>query len=1505
AQAGSFKEPDADDYDRLKDYGIDDIIEVCALSGPPRRGKDQETGPFALSLKPLGGRPRAPPPNEYGFFREGCLLGASKESFGKVLNQDFQQDGSSGCVHFCCYDRPEVCPEAWGSRQVYHVGKWRHREDNNNGKDYFSLPEELGIPGQELKGRLDKLKNDLDRRTRSEDRRSRSRRGEPRKAKKSFAEGLYERAADQHASGATLPKDTVREEELEKLLRKAFADKGDEETDFPSAPPRAHIDLAVFARRYPGVLLQRALQEMQRYLAPLGGASAAASSEQQHGKITQYLISVFFQRYGVETIGIRNVRELRTISECLDALLDGDLPRLGDVLVQRFKALETAVSDGGWSIARHQELIPSSDVGLASERERAAAMRIELDRVKLAEAATRAKAHDVGAKRRSREEGARDSDPCLGDSPMAPLTGELHELGAAASGGKTMGQLGRHILQAARRRGSPYGECVRRQLTGQLWQGGKRQRDVLPLPVPWGDDAVEMAMEQLDGRSLPSSWHQGRDERARLAGIGSWVILVISALNFLYAGADKLVDLRRRAGPANQSQIRALEKIKEACTYHVDRRSEETGAFGRSPKIDFDQMLGRKRLSYEGHEVSMPEKLTLQELLPGLPPRGEAASVDPLEFASEEVVHALLHPELVCNVGGHCGPQPPAKVHAEAADWDVIVKELLERGVLEEIPHDAIARVGGQPILNGAFGVVKSGTPMPPATRVLRLIINMVPSNRVQVPILGDIKLLPVGGEHHVTVIEDGELLVWSSEDIKGCFHVFKLPACWRPWMALSRPVAPAALGRATGPPIWVSVAAVPMGWLSAVGIVQHLTRRIVTGGTLTNTSLDESAELRRDARFPLRLQHLPRMWWKVYIDNVDIAEVMVQGEAEDLQGTLSVEQVAVRDALAQWGIRRNEDKTVERSFLATSMGSAVDGRRGRVSPTFEKLLLHLALTCWVLARPDCKAIWLAAAAGRWCFDFGHRRPAFGAFDRIWKEMSEWRGRHPISRTSGDELYIAMAISPLLFADLRAVLHPEPLATDASEYGGGTCVGASLTPKGWAAAQTEAGPAWPESGPVSETAAKKYVVHGLLRQADHRGSDVRLDLGLPFRPSAWPRAPIDVERWQWQTVLSHAWRRQGRHINELELAEVLLAVKWFCRRADRLGSRVAILVDSQVTLAVCAKGRSSSRRLNHLLRRLDAYCLAAFLWPFFGYVASKANPADGPRGTLHPAMSPKQVAAATRKAGRAASRASLGKLQDQVVTAGTLARYRQQVKGFLIWRSAELDDPSVEADLDEQLMAYIEVLWAEGDPKAYANDLVAGIQHFMPRYRRALNGSWRLLGAWARAELPVRAPPLSKKVALGIAGYAAVQRSYALGVLWLVGFHCCLRSGEMFALRAGDIIFGQGSNYAVLNLRLTKTGARQGAQESVTISDSIVAAHLQRVVRDLPPGQLVCSLSGPSQRQIFREICRELQLDEHGYGMYSFRRGSAWLEDVFRALSPLLPLWALLAVAGRAPVGER
>ena len=42
------------------------------------------------------------------------------------------------------------------------------------------------------------------------------------------------------------------------------------------------------------------------------------------------------------------------------------------------------------------------------------------------------------------------------------------------------------------------------------------------------------------------------------------------------------------------------------------------------------------------------------------------------------------------------------------------------RGVVVEIAREDAPIVDGQPVLVGAFGVEKRGTPIPPATRVLR-----------------------------------------------------------------------------------------------------------------------------------------------------------------------------------------------------------------------------------------------------------------------------------------------------------------------------------------------------------------------------------------------------------------------------------------------------------------------------------------------------------------------------------------------------------------------------------------------------------------------------------------------------------------------------------------------------------------------------------------------------------------------------------------------------------------
>ena len=193
-------------------------------------------------------------------------------------------------------------------------------------------------------------------------------------------------------------------------------------------------------------------------------------------------------------------------------------------------------------------------------------------------------------------------------------------------------------------------------------------------------------------------------------------------------------------------------------------------------------------------------------------------------------------------------------MHATDEEWNKIGAELLQRGVVVEIAREDAPTVDGQQMLVGAFGVENLGTPIPPATRVLRLIVNAIPSNKQQTAIKGDIEQMPVGGEWLHIALEADEIVLWSSDDIQRCFHVFSLPPAWRRWMILSKPIRAAMpaggagvltsndqLSRGGNAPqpvvsdssrlVWLALAVIPMGLLSAVGVIQHLHRNIMSNG--------------------------------------------------------------------------------------------------------------------------------------------------------------------------------------------------------------------------------------------------------------------------------------------------------------------------------------------------------------------------------------------------------------------------------------------------------------------------------------------------------------------------------------------------------------------------------------------------------------------------------------------------------------------------------------------------
>ena len=137
------------------------------------------------------------------------------------------------------------------------------------------------------------------------------------------------------------------------------------------------------------------------------------------------------------------------------------------------------------------------------------------------------------------------------------------------------------------------------------------------------------------------------------------------------------------------------------------------------------------------------------------------------------------------------------------------------------------------------------------------------------------------------------------------------------------------------------------------------------------------------------------------------------------------------------------------------------------------------------------------------------------------------------------------------------------------------------------------------------------LVAAFIKRQEYRGSDVRLDVGTIYRPDSFPRATVNPHRWEWHEA--HAYRfHQEEHINCLELRALINTIEWRCRRSAFGDVRFLHLSDSQVVLAVCVKGRSSSRQLNRLLKRLGALQVAAGAFPIYAWVETHLNPADKP-----------------------------------------------------------------------------------------------------------------------------------------------------------------------------------------------------------------------------------------------------------------------------------------------------
>ena len=144
----------------------------------------------------------------------------------------------------------------------------------------------------------------------------------------------------------------------------------DEDSVFRKAPSLFRVSkILSVASLSEGTLMQNGVQLMARALSMhQRGGSGVPSVDTQggdlHDVVTTYLTTAMIPGAAAagQHMGIRTIREMRTLAEAMDAIIRGEPAKAGDILMQRFRAAEMAVSDGHWTLAQHLELIPETTV---------------------------------------------------------------------------------------------------------------------------------------------------------------------------------------------------------------------------------------------------------------------------------------------------------------------------------------------------------------------------------------------------------------------------------------------------------------------------------------------------------------------------------------------------------------------------------------------------------------------------------------------------------------------------------------------------------------------------------------------------------------------------------------------------------------------------------------------------------------------------------------------------------------------------------------------------------------------------------------------------------------------------------------------------------------------------------------------------------------------------------------------------------------------------------------
>ena len=375
-----------------------------------------------------------------------------------------------------------------------------------------------------------------------------------------------------------------------------------------------------------------------------------------------------------------------------------------------------------------------------------------------------------------------------------------------------------------------------------------------------------------------------------------------------------------------------------------------------------------------------------------------------------------------------------------------VAAQLVKRNICTWIEYEQVISFRGTKVLNGLFGVAKS-TLLPDTRPVLRVIMNLIPSNAVLRQLHGCVQELPSVTQYLSLILEDGEQLSLCQSDMTSAFYLFSLPPQWSRFLAFNLMADGAEIGKTAGIQYCLSCGVLPMGWSSAVPVMQEISQNLLLRGGLP---LDQRVD--RTRPLPNWLTEVlegsrstSRAWYHVYLDNFFAGERVRQGEEGDDAAELH------RKAETCWndaGVLSSEKKRISKAREVQELGAEIDGIGGLLGVSAERLVRLIQSTAFILSKAQVPKKWLQVVSGRWVHVLQFRRAGMSSLHLVWRWISGKKLGVKGQLAARRELLMLCLGSCLLHTHLGAAMSGTCTASDASGKGGAVGKATELSDEG-------------------------------------------------------------------------------------------------------------------------------------------------------------------------------------------------------------------------------------------------------------------------------------------------------------------------------------------------------------------------------------------------------------------------------------------------------------------------